>query len=264
MTGGAHPSRVLPVTALLLCGAHAVSAEQCPEEIYGGWTTSLPIDELLRTEISVSDTGDDVLDTVQPSFRFVGARDDDSEQLAGFVYYSQFAYHTTLPHADDGTWAGAWGPLPVNENELPFDLFFDADGEGGTGAYLFFRDQRLPGLYGLGASCDGNAVEFSEMNLGLSFQGTFNHELTTLTTEASGLGGTVQVTWRRMSEQQQGASEAQPRKAGDAVFIDRAPDVADDGWTTARPSTLGLEVEPLNAMVGDIASGGLPLAHSVV
>ena len=210
----------------------------------------------------------DRAEVVEPTFRFVGKRDGDSGGLSGFVYYSQVAYRVTLPPAGEGAWSGEWGPLPIPESEVPFDLYFDDDGEGGAGGYLYFRDQRLPSLFGLGASCDGNAVEFSEMNLGLTFTGAFNDDRTVLTTEATGLGGTVTLSWQRMSEERQaaraGTPEAAPRKPGDDSIVDRAPASVDDGWPTARATSAGVDTEPLDVMIKAIASGDLPLAHSVL
>jgi CubicO group peptidase (beta-lactamase class C family) len=251
----------------MLLAMHSANAQTCPEEIYGGWTTSLPVGELLRTEIVVNDVEGGPVDVVQPSFRFVAAM-DDADHLSGFVYYSRFAYRVALPKTGDDTWSGNWSPLPVADDVVPFDLYFDDDGEGGTGGYLFFRDQRLPSLYGLGAHCDGDTVEFSEMNLGLTFTGAFNDEKTVLTTKATGPGSTVMVTWERMSAEQQatpaGASGLPPRKPGNDAFVDRAPEDAGDGWATARPSEAGINVEPLDSMVEAIAAGDLPLAHSVL
>jgi CubicO group peptidase (beta-lactamase class C family) len=262
-----NSSRNAWVAASLLLGAHAAIAQTCPEEIYGGWTTNLPVGELLRTEITATGADDAFIEVTAPTFRFIGAH-DKSDQLSGFVYYSQVAYRLALPKTGDDTWSGSWSPLPIPDDVVPFDLYFDDDGEGGTGGYLYFRDQRLPSLFGLGARCDGDNVEFGEMNLGLTFTGTFNDARTVLTTEAAGLGGTVTVTWERMSEEQQaiqaGTPELPPRNAGDDAFVDRAPGRIDDGWATASPSAAGLTLEPLNAMVKAIAGGDLPLAHGVL
>ncbi|MDX1508635.1 MAG: hypothetical protein R3358_10180, partial [Woeseiaceae bacterium] len=82
-------------------------------------------------------------------FRFVGRVNASTADLPGFVYYAQNAYRVTLAKNESG-WSGSWGPLPIDDDSVPFDLFIDDDGEGGTGAYFFFRDQRLPNLFGLG------------------------------------------------------------------------------------------------------------------
>ena len=242
-------------------------AQSCPEELYGGWTTLLPVDGLLRTELRVvpGDGNEAVLET--DAFRFVGKMNDDTDALPGFVYYAQGAYRVTLEKENDG-WVGEWGPLPVPGDSVPFDLFVDDDGEGGTGGYFFFRDQRLPGLYGLGGRCDGNEVEFGELNLGLTFKGEFDDAFTVMTTEVSGLGGTVSVTWTRMSEEQQavpaGTSGFPPRDASATRFADRAPEQTGDGWATTKPSTQGIDPGPIDAMIRAVAAGDLPNAHSVL
>ncbi len=251
---------------MLVYVAGTASAQSCDPTLYGGWTTSLPISEILRTQLAIppSDDADDVV-LEQPSIRFSG-KAGSNEQLDGFVYFGQRAYRVTLPAAEDGAWSGAWGPLPTQDSLVPFDLFLDDDGEGGTGAYLFFRDQRMPGLYGLGALCDGNSISFSELNLGLTFSGSFNDELTALTTDVTAFGGTATVTWQRRSEEQQAgqAGAATPRDSGLASFVDQAPTATEDGWQTARPSERQVEVAILNDLVQSVAAGDLPLTHSVL
>ncbi len=259
--------KTLLVTILLLefCTA---KAEHCDEQIYGGWTTSLPVDALLRTQLVFSDTDTEGVGAAQSSLRFEGKPGPDSRELDGFVYFGQGAYRVTLPISDDGTWSETWGPLPTSQSSVPFDLFLEADGEGGTGAYLFFRDQRMPSLYGLGARCDGDSITFSESNLGLTFAGQFNDELTVLTTQATGFGGTAAISWQRMSDEQQdqpAGSPALPARAPNhGTFVDRAPAKSDDGWPTARPSDGHVDIEILKEMVESVTTGKLPLTHSVL
>lgn len=249
-------------------GFGVASAQTCPEEIYGGWTTSLPIDGLLRTQLVVTDLDEETVELNQPLIQFVGKTRPDSSSLHGFVYFGQSAYRVALSRADDDAWSHTWGPLPTSEGSLPFDLYFGDDGEGGTGGYLFFRDQRMPSLYGLGARCDGDSVTFSEGNLGLTFAGDFDDGLNVLTTEATGFGGTATVTWKRMTEEQQaapaGSSDLPPRDANTATFLDQAPEVANDGWLTARPTEQDVDIAPLDELIKAIAAGDLPLTHSVL
>lgn len=260
-------SRLL-LTAILVLSAGIARAQSCPEEIYGGWTTSLPVNLLLRTELVVSDLNGGMAELDQPPVRLVGKATPDSRALNGFVYFGQNAYRVTLPRADDGTWTGSWGPAAIAASDLPFDLFFDGDGEGGTGAYLFFRDQRMPSLYGLGALCDGNSITFSEVNLGMTFHGMFDDDMTTLTTEAEALGGTATIVWERMSEAQSAIPARTPalaaRDPGEDTFVDQAPEKTDDGWPTARPSAKGVNVAPLDQLIAAVFAGKLPLAHSVL
>ena len=229
----------------LAVGMSAAQARSCPEEIYGGWTTDLPVESLLRTRLVVSNRDDERIELNQPPVRFVGEARSDSGALDGFVYFGQNAYRVTLPRTDKGTWSGTWVPLPAAESALTFDLYIDDDGGGGTGAYFFFRDQRMPSLYGLGARCDGDSITFSELNLGLTFSGRFDDKLTVLTTEATGLGGTATVIWKRMSEEQlskpAGYPDLPPRDPNGATFVDHAPEASDDGWPTAKPSERGVE-----------------------
>lgn len=259
--------KTLFLTVLSL-GIGIAHAQSCPKEIYGGWTTSLPVDALLRTQLVVSDLDEDAVELNQPPIRFIGKVRSDSSTLHGFVYFGQNAYRFTLPKTDDGTWSGTWGPLPIAESFLPFDLYFDDDGEGGTGGYLFFRDQRMPSLYGLGARCEGDLITFSELNLGLTFTGEFDDELTVLTTEAAGLGGSSTIVWKRMSQEQLAAPAESPvlppRDSNETTFVDRAPEATNDGWPTAKPSEKDVDIAPLDNLIRSVAAGELPLVHSVL
>lgn len=227
----------------------------------------MPIDSLLRTELKIAPGDRDDVVLQRDGFRFVGRIDENADDLPGFVYYAQSAYRVTLEKNEDG-WSGEWSPLPITDEGVPFDLFIDDDGEGGTGGYFFFRDERLPSLFGLGGKCEGNNIEFRELNLGLTFTGSVNDEFTEMTTEAAGLGGTVPVTWVRMSEARQalpaGTPEHPPRKANNAKFVNRAPAMTDDGWDTAKPKSTGIDIRPLQSMIKAVADGDLPLVHSVL
>jgi CubicO group peptidase (beta-lactamase class C family) len=252
----------------LAVGIGVAHARSCPEETYGGWTTSLPIDALLRTRLVVSNLDEEVVELNQPSIRFVGKARSDSSALDGFVYFGQNAYRVTLPKTDEGTWSGTWVPLPTAESALPIDLYIDDDGEGGTGGYLFFRDQRMPSLYGLGARCDGGLITFSEMNLGLTFSGDFDDELTVLTTQTVGMSGTATITWKRMSEAQlakpAGSPILPPRDPIEATVVDQAPEATDDGWPTAKPSEKNVDIAPVDKLIKSVSAGELPLVHSVL
>lgn len=257
-----------PLAIWLVVGMGIAHASSCPEEIYGGWTTSLPIDALLRTQLVVSNLDGEVAELNEPPVRFVGNARSDSSALDGFVYFGQNAYRVTLPRTDEGTWSGTWTPLPTSEGALPFDLYIDADGEGGTGGYFFFRDQRMPSLYGQGVQCDGGLVTFSELNLDLTFSGEFDDELMVLTTQTVGIGGPATLVWKRMSEAQSakpaGLPILPPRDPIDAAFVDQAPESTGDGWPTAKPSERNVDISPLDKLIKLIAAGELPLVHSVL
>jgi len=257
---------VVSAVTLFLAPAYA---QDCADDIYGGWTTTLPADTLLRIRLEAKreEGGERIVTSGQDEpAGFVGRAAADGSAI-GFVYYAQNAYRTTLRKDGDG-WSGRWSPLPIDDAGIPIDLYFDDDGEGGTGGYFYFRDQRLPSLFGAGARCVGEGIEFSERNLGLDFAGTFNEALTELKTEAAGLAGTAQVTWVRMSEERQaqpaGTPDRPPRAEAHATFADHAPEATGDGWLTAKPSGKGLDVEPLRGMVEAVVEGRLPLVHSVL
>jgi len=259
--------RAMLATVFVL-GPSAAGAQPCREQIHGGWTTSLPVDALLRTQIIVTSPDVEQIVVERPSVRFAGKASSDTSKLDGFVYFGQSAYRVTLSKAGNDSWSAMWGPLPTPDGSVPFDLYLGDDGEGGTGGYFFFRDQRMPSLYGSGAQCDGDSIAFSELNLGLTFTGKFNNELTTLTTRATGFGGTSTISWRRMSDERQaepaGAPILPPRGPNLATFIDRAPVATDDGWPTAQPSEKQVAIAPLDKMIKSIADGKLPLVHSVL
>ena len=258
----------MSLATFLLLGFGLANAQTCPKEIHGGWTTILPTDKLLSTQLMIDELGGETVELKQPLIRFVGKARPDSSSLQGFVYFGQGAYRVSLPKADNGIWSLKWGPLPAADSGLPFDLYFDDDGEGGTGGYFFFRDQRMPSLLGLGAQCSNDSITFSEGKLGLTFTGGFDAEMTMLTTAATGFGGTATITWQRMSEERQampaGSPDLPPLNPNTAAFVDRAPEVTKDGWPTAKPSEKGVDIVPLDKLIKSIAAGELPLTHSVL
>jgi CubicO group peptidase (beta-lactamase class C family) len=147
-------------------------------------------------------------------------------------------------------------------------MYIDDDGSGGTGAYFFFRDDRLPSLYGLGATCSGQDIHAREKNLGLVFQGSFDTDFSKLTLTVLGPGAESEVTFTRMSPDRlampTGSTERPPRTRDDPGFSGSAPRILNDGWRPARPQDQGLDVELLRALVTSVAGGQWPNTHSIL
>ena len=80
---------------------------------------------------------------------------------------------SALPSDGGRSWTVDWTLLAIPDDELPFDLYIEEDGEGGIGGYFFFRDQRLPGLSGYGLECEKSSIALGESMLGLEFSGVF-------------------------------------------------------------------------------------------
>jgi hypothetical protein len=84
----------------------------------------------------------------------------------------------------------------------------------------------------------------------------------------TGPGADSEVTFTRMSPDRlnmsPGSNDRPPRTRNDPGFTGAAPQDLDDGWQSARPHDLGLDIEPLSAMVESITKGDMPNTHSIL
>lgn len=122
--------------------------------------------------------------------------------LDAFIQYASHLVHVQVPRTGAATWSRDWSYLGVPATQVRFDLYVGEESGYVAGGYFFFRDQRLPALYGEGITCDGNAVRLRERNLGFHFEGRFDRAQDELRLTASGLGGTVPITFRRVPDDQ--------------------------------------------------------------
>ncbi len=198
---------------------------------------------------------------------FDGRFSDDDAAIRGFVTYASHLHRMTLTADDDGVWTTRWQPIPAVTDPVALELYFDDD-EGSVNGYFFFRDERLPGLYGYGTRCDGRHVNVGELNLGLEFDGEFDADFSRLTMTVTGPAGVTDIEFRPMSaerrEQSPGTSERPPLTPREAIFTGVAPMATDDGWRTDTAASAGIRPEPLAAMLEAVAAGELPRAHGVL
>jgi CubicO group peptidase (beta-lactamase class C family) len=268
------------------------NAQTCPQEIRGGWEGVLPASELFETSLSVRVDGDADysarLQTLSGEERvavwrdgknlrlqssrlpltFDGRLSSDSKMIDGFIAYASNLYRISLLADDATSWSASWNPLPVESDTVRLDLYFDDDGAGGTAGYFFFRDQRLPGLYGYGTRCSDRMVNVGEKNLGLTFEGEFDREFSQVEMTVTGPSGEAHMLFAPMQperlEMRPGSGDRPARLPNEPRFSDRAPRTTDDGWSTAKPSAVAADVALLGDMVNAIMSGELPLTHSVL
>lgn len=197
---------------------------------------------------------------------FEGRRSPERETIEGFVNFSSNLYRVTLETDGMNRWSTTWSPVPLVAESATLDLYFNDDGNGGTGGYFYFRDGRLPSLYGLGATCSGDNVEVREKNLGLSFKGVVDSAFTTLSATESGPGGDSRIVFKPMSPERlsmsPGASDLPARLPGERIFHGSAPDDLGDGWRTTSLQDLNLNAKPFADLVGAVARGEFPNTHS--
>jgi CubicO group peptidase (beta-lactamase class C family) len=201
---------------------------------------------------------------------FDGTFGDDSVRLGGFVHYGSTIARVQLERDADSTpvtWVRHWSPLDVTEKMVRLDLYIGDDGAGGIGGYFFFRDQRLPALWGYGLACSDAGVELGEKNLGLRFEGVLTGQ-DSLAMAVSGVAGTAAITFARMPEHRvpafPNASERPPRPVETSVYVEHAPAPLDDGWSTAKPSDVGIDASIIREMIRVIVDEELALTHSVL
>jgi len=201
---------------------------------------------------------------------FDGMVSSDGSRIGGFVQSSSHVTRVNLLDVGgtvDRAWTTSWSPLGVLDETARFDLYMEDDGEGGSGGYFFFRDQRMPGLWGYGLDCSDGRVRLGERNLGLWFEGRVNAggalELT-----ATSAAGSTPITFARMSEDAVPAApdapEAPARTPDLAEYVEIAPPSLDDGWPTKRPSEVGINPTPIRDMIRAVVEGDLAYTHSVL
>jgi len=267
----------------------------CPDGLSGAWHGILPVSRLFDIRMTVTEgSGDDFTVRIRtqnstesvrgwwegPYLRFQsetallsfrGTFSSDRKRLEGFLQQGSSLVRTAfqeVPSGETRSWALDWTPLAVQDDELPFDLYIEEDGEGGIGGYFFFRDQRLPGLWGYGLTCLKDSVMVGEKLLGLEFTGTLQETGEQLVMEVVGPAGTASMTFVRMSPDQlppiPDAPEAPARPAAAAEWSEHAPVQLDDGWVTATPSSVGLDADVIRDLVESVAAGELEYTHSIL
>jgi CubicO group peptidase (beta-lactamase class C family) len=296
MIAAASSRLVFGVGLLFLGGPGAVPhGAECPAGLRGAWSGTLAVGELLEVRLGVQERAPgDYVATIRsrqfaeeiPVWRdgerlrfqstrlpiaFDGMLSDDGTRLGGFIHYGSTLARMELPTETGSakrSWAAVWSPLQVPEEALSFDLYIDDDGAGGLGGYFFFRDQRLPGLWGYGLECRKDLVVAGEKNLSLWLEGRFDPARSLLRMTVKGLGGSVPITFERMPPELvppvPDAPEAPPREPGSAGYVEHAPEAVGDGWPTAKPSEVGLDVAVIGDMVRAIIDEEMALTHSVL
>ena len=272
----------------------SVHSQDCSADLVGAWTGTLPAHRGFLFEFTVHQAADGTFeaeirsggetevvqawsDGIRLRFQssrqpvvFSGAPSNDGSRWAGFVQYASHVTRLVLPAVDSaGTsaWAGSWTPLGVPDETLRLDLYIDDDGEGGLGGYFFFRDQRMTGLWGYGLACEEDGLELGEKNLGLWFEGrqTIAGTLDLVGTTA---GASFPMVFERMPAEDipdsGDAPESPARARGSERYAERAPDLTNDGWSTASPSEVGIDPGPIADLVQAVFEGDLAYTHSVL
>jgi len=290
-------ARTVLTIAVFVCSAAQLPAQGCPPELQGAWSGSVPAAELFEVRFVVRETAagqyaaevhaaggtetvpvwrDGTHLRFQPSgsaMAFDGMIAADGNRIDAFINHRGAATRIVLTRTaedDESAWHGRWSPVDVGEESLRLDLYVEDDGEGNFGGYWFFRDQRMPGLWGYGLSCDGANVSVGERTLGLWFTGASDMERDSLDLTAKGPGSSVSVSFGRVPPNdvpgRPDAPDGPPRPSGGAEFVARAPEALHDGWPTAAPADVGIDPMHIRALVEAIVAAdtqwGLP--HAVL
>lgn len=286
----------LPVANQVRGGEAAWTVQQdCPDDIVGAWHSTLNARDLFTLRLTITEQSPGTfgvrIESHQgveqgPVWRdgerlrfqsatlpiaFDGILRPDSGTIDGFVQYASTITRTRLlrqESAEARSWTTEWNLLGVPVENVPFDLYIEREDDGFIGGYFFFRDQRLPGLWGYGLECREGTVRLGEKNLGVTFEGQFDPAQDALVLTATGVGGTIPLTFHRMTQESvpeiPDAPVLPPRSDTRANYREHAPESLDDGWLTATPSEQGLDVVPLREMVGAIVEQEVTFTHSVL
>ncbi len=288
-------SRLLLVLFALPGLATISRAQQCPEELRGAWSGTLPARQLLELRLIVhekaaggfeaeiraaaaAEAAAVWLDSAHLRFQssrrpiaFDGILSSDKSRIGGFVQHASTLTRVELPletGSEPRAWAINWTPLAVRDELVRLDLYIGDDGAGGTGGFFFFRDQRLPALWGYGLDCRRGVIRLGEKNLALGFEGRIDRAQDILVMTATGVGGSAPITLSRMPPElvpsPPDAPELPARRPADARYVERAPESLNDGWPTSKPSAVGIDVGRIADMVTAIVEGEMALTHSVL
>ncbi|MDX1385300.1 MAG: serine hydrolase, partial [Thermoanaerobaculia bacterium] len=274
-------------------GPESAGPGGCPQDLLGIWSTELPAGRLFDVRLAIDELTADGgrarielggrRETVpvwrsgerlrfQPSsapLAFDGRLDADGA-VSGFLTAGSGLHHLRLVPGEAGQGGergeapigrATWSLLGVPGATFPLDLYIGME-DGEVGGWFFFRDPRLPSLFGEGMHCDGLEVRVSEKNLGLDLEGRFDRENDTLELTVRGLGGAFPAPFRRLAEDPMDA--ATPRDPGREGYRERAPEPTSDGWSAAAPSSAGIDPAPIAALVDEVREGRLPYVHSVL
>lgn len=287
--------RCFLAAAGLLGTAAALHGQPCPEALQGVWHADVPIRSLLELEITVyqsspqrfeaevrSAAGSEMVPVwlenlhlrFQPSgpqLAFDGVLATDGSRIDAFVQDPSSATRIILTRTLRGgvpAWEGRWRLVDIDDPTLRLDLYIEDDGSGNVGGYWFFRDQRMPGLWGYGLSCRGSTVSLGERSLGLWFEGALDTHRDSLALTVTGYGGSYPVVFGRVPADEvpalPDAPLGPPRQRGSAGLVAEAPDRTSDGWPTAAPSTVGIDAGKIDALVAAIDSGTMGLPHAIL
>ncbi len=279
----------------IVLGPPAAHAQACPEALFGAWTGSLAVRDLFELNLTVRESGNGDFEaeigtsrgaevvpvwldgrhlrfqSARASISFDGMVSDDGSRIGGFMQSgSHVARVSLLETAGAGvkTWATEWTPLGVFAETVRFDLYVEDDGAGGIGGYFFFRDQRLPALFGYGLECSEGRVRMGEKNLGLWLEGELDPAGDVLSLTVTAAVESAPITFERMPEDmvpaEPDAPAAPARELNRAEYADVAPPSLADGWPTSTPSDAGIDPGPIRELVRAVVEGDLAYTHSVL
>ena len=283
------------ILLLTLC-ISCVGGQACPSVIYGAWTSDLEIEKLLTLNVGVflSDNnqhrivlaGAQKTDTIKTwqegqylrwysgkfSLAFRGQLSQDRQVLNGFIDHGSTvsrAWFLTSEESSPIVKNVDWSPLSVHDKTSRLDLYIEDEGNGNTGGYFFFRDQRLPGLFGEGVQCSRGELSFGERNLKLRFTGKYDAKKDQIVAQVAALGGTADMVFTRIPQEEIPSppnapiiAETAGREPGPYAVV--APTATEDGWPTSAAKTVGIKQEMIAKMVNAIHKGEMALTHSVL
>lgn len=268
-------------------------AQDC-RPLEGAWTGVLPVRALFEVRLAIHELpGSDFeaevrsahgiergpvwldgqhlrFQAAEAGFSFDGLVSDDGSRIEGFLQAASHVSRVSLAEFEapaGRAWATEWSFVETPDDSARFDLYIADDGDGGLGGYFFFRDQRLPGLWGYGLECSDGVVRLGEKNLGLWLEGRLT-EAGTLEFVGTGAIGSAAVTFQRMSDadvpDEADMPEIPARPVGLEEHRGDAPPTTDDGWVTTTPAEAGIHPGPIADMVRAVVEGELAYTHSVL
>ncbi|MBN8228220.1 serine hydrolase [Corallococcus macrosporus] len=167
----------------------------------------------------------------------------------------KFATPVELRSLQPGVWRGNVAPL---EDRFSLYLVVQKQPDGSVTAFIRNPERNFGNRMQFRVELQDRTVRFTSLKGDTRFEGTFNAEAGRLSLPYPPFDTTFDFTRRDRSQ----AVGLYSRTPAPGPYVHQKPIAEDDGWTTASPADVGMDVQPLQQLVQRILDQE-PSAESV-
>ncbi len=265
--------------SLLLLGPPVAYVQECPDELLGAWTGALAVDALLTVRVTVierapgryvaeirsQERSEEVpvwMDGERLRFQsaglpvaFDGTLSDDGTRIGGFVQHASHIIRVELVEQDGAgarTWVTDWTPLGVREESV----CTSTTGPGVSAATSSSAISDFPGSGVMERSVGRNGSSSRRETWVSPSRGDSMRRGTSYRSRCRG--------WvARSPSHSSECRKMRSRRYRTPLKPPRGSRLQ-DGWPTAMPSELGLDVGVIREMVRAVVEEEMALTHSVL